>query len=165
MKTEKIALEHLILEVLEKELYNGDDFLTDSEIAYYTNGISYEKGFARIAPIQPKSVRDRMPKVREIADNKGMTIIAKRVKDEVITVKVYNPETKKKEIQVKKNDSKSLKVIGWKIAGKNDQDYIKNELELRETMRNGIENSRAKIERTATKKGLLAPKEQKELSA
>jgi hypothetical protein len=157
MRTDKIALEYLILEVLEKELYNGDEFLTDSEIAYKANGISYEKGYGRYAPIVSKSVRDRMPRVREIADEKGMTIIAKRVKDEIKTKKVYNPEKRKQELQVVKNDSKSLKVIGWKIASTKDTQYIKNELEIRVTLRDAFEDSRSKIQETATKKGLLPP--------
>lgn len=163
MKTEKIPLETLILDVLEKELNNGDNFLNDSQIARRATGLSCQLDDGRESPIAAKSVRDRMPRVREVADEKGMTIIALRIKDlkepakDSNGRKIIDPVTKKTKLV--STNSKSLKVVGWKIASKNNEDYIINELELRTTMRNGFEENRIKISSTAKKKGLLPPNE------
>jgi len=144
MKNNKIALEYLILEVLEKELRENDNFLSDSEIAYRVNGISYEKKINRRAPVISKSVKDRMPKVREIADLKGMTIIADRIPS-------------------KMDGCTGLRINGWKIASKNDADYIQKELKIRELLRNGYQTSINKITKTATEKGLIVSKEKLQL--
>jgi len=163
MKTEKIPLETLILEVLEKELGNGDNFLNDSQIARRTTALSCQYDDGRESPIMAKSVRDRMPRVREIADEKGMTIIALRVKDlkepakDEHGKKIKDPVTGK--YKLVPTGSKNLKVVGWKIASKNNEDYIINELELRINMRNGFEGSRIKIEKSAKNKGLLPSEE------
>lgn len=168
MKNEKIPLETLILEVLEKELNNGDNFLNDPQIARRATGLSCQFDDGRESPITGKSVRDRMPNVREIADGKGMTIIALRVKDlkepakDANGRKIIDPVTKK--VKLIATGSKNLKVVGWKIASKNNEDYIKNELELRINMRNGFEESRLKINSTAKKKGLLPSDELPKLS-
>jgi len=131
-----IALEYLILEVLEKELAGTDQFLSESQIAYRANGLSYEKKIERDTPISGSSVKLRMPRVREIADGKGMTIIAHRIKDQ-------------------EANSKNLKVLGWKIAGEQDTDYIHNELEIRKQLSNGNYANFNKIAKTAVRKGLL----------
>lgn len=166
-KTEKTPLETLILGVLEKELNNGDNFLNDSQIARRATGLSCQYNDGRESPIMAKSVRDRMPRVREIADEKGMTIIALRVKDlkeparDDHGKKIIDPVTKKAKLV--STGSKNLKVVGWKIASKDNEDYIKNELELRINMRNGFEESRIKIDGTAKKKGLLPSSNMTEL--
>jgi hypothetical protein len=136
-KIKKIALETLILEVLSQELTAEHMFLTESQIAYRCNGLSYAKNLPRKAPIVGKSVRDRMPKVREIADEKGMTIVADRIKSH-------------------SDEKTGLKILGWRIAGEDDAKYILNELEIRRTLGNGNIRNSDKIETTALRKGLIA---------
>jgi len=163
-KSGKIPLETLILEVFEKELNNGDNFLNDSQIARRATGLSCQLDDGRESPITPKSIRDRMPKVREVADENGMTIIALRVKNLLIPEidkethkKIIDPITRKPKLV--SNGKKNLKIVGWKIASKNNENYIKDELDLRKNMSKGFEESRLKINGTAKKKGLLPPDE------
>ena len=145
MKTrKKIALEYLILEVLETELSGKDTFLSYSELARRVNALSYQREEEREF-IYPSSVKERMPIVRKIGDTKGMTIIAHRIKHGT-------------------NGSKSLKILGWKIAGPNDADYIRDELEIRKTLSNGNAESFHKIVNTASRKGLIEPKNLPELN-
>lgn len=143
----KINLELLILEVLEREIHEDNLFLTAGEISFRCNGICFEKGIMRKSSIVPYSIKIRMPGVRQRAFDKKLVVTSKRVKH----IEVKN---KGKRVQ-----SNSLEIYGWKIADKDDKEYIIEDMEIRQLMSNGNRLSMDQLAKTAKKEGLIAPED------
>lgn len=142
----KINLESLILEVLERELHESNNFLTAGEIAFRCNGVCYEKGIMRKSPIVPYSIKMRMAMVRERAFEKKLIITSKRMKHFDV-----------KNSRGKKIQTKSLEVYGWKIADKNDKEYVIGDMDIRRLMSDGNKSSLNRLAEIAEKKGLITP--------
>lgn len=138
-------LEWYILTVLENEVNNKNRFLSDTEIAYRVNGLRYADNQEGSLNYQPRSIRSRMPKVREIADEQQRTIIGLR--------------RSRKDIEKDGN-----KVVGWKIASLGDEKFIREEIALRRTLSEGNHANASKISVTAKKTGLMADNDQQKIS-
>ncbi len=134
----RINLEYLILEVLENEIENDNEFLSAGEIAYRCGGLLYTKGKRRRAPITTVMVKTRMSSVKQRALETGFVVTSIRMKHT-------------------KNGGKSLKVLGWKIADDNDKRYVIADIEINQFMRNGHGDSIQRVSGIAKKKGILSP--------
>ena len=148
----KINLEHLILEVLEQELKGTNEFLTAGELAYRCNGVCYEKKIRRKSPIVPYSIKIRIHGVRQTALDMGLVITCKRMKHIKEQTKSGKPVREK-----------SLEIFGWKIADKDDEQFILADIEIRRMLSNGNMSGLRSIAETAKIKGLVSPSDVKEL--
>lgn len=144
----RINLEHLIMEVLEREMNKGNQFLSAGEIAFRCTGVCYEKGIMRKSSIVGHSIKTRMPAVRQNALKEGRVITSKRVK--------HLEERDKRGNKVRE---KSLEVFGWKIADKDDKTFILEDMEIRRLLSNGNLEKLKVIEETAKERGLISPKD------
>jgi hypothetical protein len=139
----KVPLEKKILKVLEDEFNeSGGSFLGINEIGKIIHKDSYQK---QTAPIFNKQIRDRMYRVRELAEQNGMLVIPDRIP-----------------LVGKAKDK--FRIIGWKIAGVEDERYIIDELLFKK--RKGEEHTNAFqiLKSTAIHNKLIGKEGLKELS-
>lgn len=151
----KIPLEEIILEVLANNYDDGNAFMSDGEIAYQCMGLLYEKGIKRKTIITPIAVRARMSKVRESADDQGITIVSERMIEPAI-------DEKTKKVLYER---KGWKVKRWRIAGEEDEGYIKREIELRLERSDNLSVVAKRIQETAIRKGLIGKPETKKIES
>jgi len=142
-QTEVMSLPDHILQVLEENLNNGNNWMTASDISIEVmsnvRGRPQDKRLFRKI-IQAKTIKSHMGYVRDLADAKGMTVVAER--------------------KFKNDDGDPLQgyhITAWRIATEEDIDYIQHELQLRATKEANLSNKRRKIRSTAKRKGLLPP--------
>jgi hypothetical protein len=132
----------MILSVLEDELNEStSSFLTIPNIAEAIYGYGYGK---RTAFIYNKQIRERMGKVRLLAEQNGMIVIPLRK-------------------AIKNDPSKKFRIVGWKIADESDQKYIFDELLF--IKRKGEEHSNTflKLKTEAKQQGILTYEKIREL--
>lgn len=130
--------EHIFI-VLQANKDNGNEFMTDSDIAIdvmqRVKTLPKDKYKRKI--IQPKSIRGAMGDVRNLADSEGMTIVTDRKATD------------------KKNFFDGWIIDGWRIATEQDKDYIEQELKIRALREDGYSDSQKRIKNTATASGIL----------
>jgi len=140
----KVSLEKKILAVLENELQeSAGTFLTIIDIAKEIYGDGYQR---RTAYIFNKQVKDRMSKVRELAEQNGMIVIPYRT-------------------PIKGNPAIKFKISGWKIADEGDETYIIDELLFKK--RKGEEHSESfyKLKTNARRQGIVSGEKLRELAS
>ena len=134
----KINLEYLILEVLENELSNDNDFLSAGEIAYRCNGLCYERKERRKYPIVGRMIKIRMCSVKKTAIQNEFVVTSRRLKHT-------------------KNGGKSNEVLGWKIADEADKPFVLADMEVNKFLANGHTDSMKRVIEIGKRKGLLSP--------
>ena len=129
-----------IFVVLQDNKDNGNEFMTDSDIAIdvmaRVKTLLNDKYRRKV--IQPKSIRGAMGEVRNLADAEGMTIV-----------------TDRKPTEGKNSVFDGWVIDGWRIATEEDKGYIEQELKLRMQKGAGFSDSVKRIRGTATKSGIL----------
>ncbi len=142
----KLRLDELVLEALEQELHKDNRFLTASDIACECTVMFHKNGIRK--NVQPVSIKNCMPKVRQKALDLGLVITSIRRKH----IKVKKKKNNNKQ-------SRSIEVYGWKIADLNDKKYIIADMDIRKLISNGNSTGLRKLAETAKKKGLIAPED------
>jgi hypothetical protein len=127
----KYSLADHIWIILKENIDNGNPFLGLYDLSLLLmnriNTIPNDKYYKK--QIQYKTIKATMGMVRNLANANNMTIVAER--------KTTN------------DAGKSLGgwiVIGWRIADERDEDYIRKEIEIRNTQETGLRTSRERIQ-------------------
>jgi len=138
----KTPLAKLILSVLVNEFQSKGRFLSVPMIAQEVFGIGYRKNTALDCIA---TIKQNMGHVRQLADSNGMLIIPLRK-------------------QIKANEDRGKIIVGWKVAGVMDSDYI--EKEFLNKIQNGKAryNSAKRFIGSADNKQLIRPEKYKELA-
>jgi len=148
MKT-KVALEKKILNVLENNLNGNNIFMTPEDIAVviYGNEI-FSANTVKFKEMQDdliKGIKQRMGKVKELAEENGMTIIPRRK-------------------PVQNGGEKKFRILGWKILTEGDESFIADELIYKRNNGQSRIDSFNSLREIVIKKGLVEIEKIKKLS-
>ena len=141
---EQLTLPVLLFEVFEEEHHGDNLFMSPGELAYNGTGIEHRMGIKRKSPIKEHQVRNAMPQVKKIAERKGYILATQR------------------QSQIP-GGGKSIKIVAWRLATKDDTTYLIEDVEVLEKLRGNAKSGIERIISIGERTGLIPPKDIKKL--
>lgn len=132
MKT-RTNLETMIFSALCENAKQNDSFMDYTDIGRAIFGNGY---LSQTAPIFDKMIKDRMFKVRELAEQNGMLVIPRRK-------------------PIRGSSEKKFRILGWKLATVKDEKYIQDELMFKAERINITKVAAVKMLNTAVQNKLI----------